>query len=106
MASATVSGTVGWESVVRGKPSLLFGNSWYRECRGVFVIRTVDECKDALEKISKGFRINGDDIINYAKTIEQNAIRGYIDIFYEKLNVVDRDENIENLAQAIDAFIL
>ncbi len=49
-ASATVSGTVGWESVVRGKPALLFGHSWYRDCKGVFVTHTVEDCKKSWGK--------------------------------------------------------
>ena len=49
-ASATVSGTVGWESVVREKPTLLFGHSWYKDCKGVFVTHTVEDCKKAIEK--------------------------------------------------------
>ena len=50
-ATVTVSGTVGWESVVRGRPTLLFGNSWYRDCEGVFTIRSVEDCQKAIRKI-------------------------------------------------------
>ncbi|MEZ4484956.1 MAG: hypothetical protein R2864_10305 [Syntrophotaleaceae bacterium] len=36
IATVTISGTVGWESVVRGTPSLVFGRAWYEGMPGVF----------------------------------------------------------------------
>jgi hypothetical protein len=103
-ASATVSGTVGWESVVRGKPALLFGHSWYRDCRGVFVTHTVEECKEAIRKIQNGFQVDRNELICFAKAVENCSVRGYIDKFYEKMNIVSHEENVENLAQAIYEF--
>lgn len=32
--SVTALGTIGWENVVRGKPTLLFGHSQYKNCNG------------------------------------------------------------------------
>ena len=103
-ASATVSGTVGWESVVRGKPALLFGHSWYRDCRGVFVTHTVEQCKEAIQKIQNGLQIDRNELICFAKAVENCSVRGYIDKFYEKMNIVSPEENVENLAKAIHEF--
>jgi hypothetical protein len=105
-ASATVSGTVGWESVVRGKPSLLFGHSWYRDCQGVFVTHTVEDCKEALRKIQNGFQVDRNALLCFAKTVENCSVRGYIDRFYEKMDIVSPEENIENLARSIHEFII
>ena len=45
-AVATVTGTVGWEAMVRRKPVLVFGLSWYEKYAGV--LKIVDE-KSAAE---------------------------------------------------------
>jgi hypothetical protein len=103
-ASATVSGTVGWESVVRGKPALLFGHSWYRDCRGVFVTHTVEDCKEAIRKIQNGFQVDRNELLCFAKVVESCSVRGYIDKFYEKMNIVSPEENVENLARGIYEF--
>ena len=105
-ASATVSGSVGWESVVRGKPSLLFGHGWYRDCQGVFVTHTVEDCKEALRKIQNGFQVDRNALLCFVNTIENYSVRGYIDRFYQKLNVVSPEENIENLAKSIHEFTI
>ena len=106
-ASATVSGTVGWESVVRGKPTLLFGYSWYRDCEGVFVTHTVEDCKEAIEKIRLGYSINKNKVKRFAQVVESCSVKGYTDKIYEKMNIespILPEENVENLAKAIHEF--
>jgi len=76
-ASATVSGTVGWESVVRGTPALLFGHSWYSDCNGVFVTHTIEDCKNAIQKIKNGYRPDKDEVKCFAQVVEKCSVRGY-----------------------------
>lgn len=42
--SATISGTVGWQSLLQKKPCVLFGNPWYSPCESCFVVKSIDEC--------------------------------------------------------------
>jgi len=62
---ATITGTVGWESVVRKKPVLMFGYPWYRDAPGIFKVNNVSSCQTALDKINSGLTIKEQDIINY-----------------------------------------
>jgi hypothetical protein len=54
-AVATVTGTAGWEAVLRGRPALVVGSPWYRYCDGVFVVSTESALQDALAKIQQGY---------------------------------------------------
>ena len=104
-ATTTVSGTVGWESVVRGTPALLFGHSWYNDCKGVFVTRTVEECKDAIRRIENGYKVNPDEVKCFSRVVEMCSVRGYIDKIYSEMGVVTPEKNVENLAAAIHKFL-
>ncbi len=37
---ATITGTVGWEAICRGKVALVFGRPWYTKLPGIFVYRS------------------------------------------------------------------
>lgn len=52
-ATATITGTAGWETMMQGKACLAFGRAWYHGCAACFPIDSVDNCKQALERISK-----------------------------------------------------
>jgi hypothetical protein len=105
-ASATVSGTVGWESVVRGKPTLLFGHAWYRDCKGVFITHTVENCKKAIQEIKNGYKVKSSEVKCFAHVVESCSAKGYTHkIKYQKMNTLSPEENVENLARAIHEFV-
>jgi hypothetical protein len=51
MAIATITGTVGIQALIRGRPVLLFGNGNYKECSGVFSVRTTEDIEKAINSI-------------------------------------------------------
>jgi hypothetical protein len=105
-ASATVSGTVGWESVVRGKPTLLFGYAWYRDCKGVFITHTVENCKKAIHEIKNGYQVDLNEVKCFARVVERCSVKGYTHKKkYKEMNTISRKENAENLARAIHEFV-
>src|SRR5690606_37441144 len=48
---ATLTGTMGFEAVLRGKPCLVFGDAAYVGCEGVFRINSFQDLEDAFKAL-------------------------------------------------------
>lgn len=53
-AVATLRGTAGFESLFKGKPVLVFAGVFYENFKGVYRIRSVEDCILAIKEIGKG----------------------------------------------------
>ena len=51
---ANITGTAGWEGILRGKPSLIFGNIFYEYAEGCRKIQNLEDAQKAIEDIEKG----------------------------------------------------
>ena len=69
-AVSTLAGSVGWEAIVKNKPALVFGHSWYTMCKSIFHIETLSDCKNAVDSILKGYKPNYNDLVRYCNSIE------------------------------------
>lgn len=49
--SATISGSVGWESLINGKACMVFGDPWYAPCNSCYVVESLEGCKAAIEEM-------------------------------------------------------
>jgi hypothetical protein len=54
VAVGTITGTVGWESAVRSKPAIIFGDIWYRYAPNVYRINTLEDCIAAIDSVQSG----------------------------------------------------
>ena len=77
-AVSTVTGTVAWEAVVRGVPSMTFGKTWYSGCDSIFSIKTFKDAEDAIKKIINGYKPDQSDIERYTAAIEKVASKNII----------------------------
>ena len=104
MAVATVTGTAGWEAVLRGKPTLIFGHAWYKGCEGVFYTPTKDMCRYALSKIQAGYIVDNKLVRLFVHALEQVSVRGYVGPAHEKVAGISHEENVAALTDAIHDF--
>ena len=77
---ATVTGTVGWESLCLGKSVLVFGHAWYRDFPGV----TQFSKQISFEKIINNIPKKNDISLAFGRLIER-AHKGVIDRAYTRL---------------------
>ncbi|MCJ7703460.1 MAG: hypothetical protein MUO62_17895 [Anaerolineales bacterium] len=102
-AVATLTGTVGWEALHRGKPTLTFGYPWYRGCEGTFSISTWKSCIDAVRKIEAGYEVDQGKLRLFVYAVQQTGLKAYVESHLKISNISD-DENAELLAKALKEF--
>jgi hypothetical protein len=77
-AVATITGSIGFEAIVRNKPVLTFGHPWYKFCEGVFYTSEIEHLKNAIELIESGYVPNKINIDLFIQTIQECTFRGVV----------------------------
>lgn len=103
-AVAAVTGTVGWETIHRGKPALIFGYPWYRGCEGTFQITTQQSLLDALAQIQAGYRIDTQKLRLFSYALEQTAVKASVETHLQITPISD-EERAARLVEAIQEFV-
>lgn len=98
LATATITGTAGWEAFLNNKPVLIFGNYFYQDAPGVYKIRTVIDSENAISKIIAGNNVISDDmIIAFLKAVDENTFPGWVDNRYATMSNLTEEENCKNI---------
>lgn len=100
--TATVSGSAGWEALIRGKKCLVFGIPWYRDCPGALPVRSTEDCKKALVDVRKDPLVKDADIIAFLKAIQEVGVRAHNGAASKVLwPDVSGEENMQVIAETI-----
>jgi len=102
-AIATVTGSVGWEAINRGKPVLLFGHPWYRGCEGTFKIDSYQDCLNVIDQIQSDYKIDTQKLNLFVHAIEKVGIEGFVEPHLRIFNVTDQ-ENAARIVRALQDF--
>jgi len=99
-AVVTVTGTSGWEAMVRGKPVICFGLSWYEKFEGV--LRIVDEESAArIASFIEGYSYNERGLLAYLSAYGKQSVRAYAHRGYKEEMEQDENECVSVLAACI-----
>lgn len=104
LAVVTITGTAGWEAVVRGRPVLLYGHAWYKFCEGFFYVPSVVACKTALLKIQAGYTVDHERIRLFLSAIQQIGTHAYVEPSLAKIVNISLEENISHLTTTLQSF--
>lgn len=101
LAIATATGTTGWEALFLNKSVLLFGNTFYQYCPGVFKIKSRDDCRKAIKSIEARENVPTREALwQFLYHLGPHGIEGNIDVFYSQASEISYDQDISNLAIA------
>lgn len=101
-AIANVTGTVGWEAILRQKPALVFGCAWYNDYPGILKVNGAEACRAAINKIENGYRPDRQSVINYLKCVELASFRNPIDERIKGDLKFTKQERLDNILAMIN----
>ena len=100
-AIATVTGTAGGEALLQGKRPLIFGLPWYRDCPGLFVVRSSEECKAAFSELQKNGSVAGSEILAFLKALEEMSVRAHIGTPTGESPHINNEDNMRAISEAV-----
>jgi hypothetical protein len=102
VATATISGTIGWESAIRGTPTLVFGRAWYENMPRVHKVKSRQDLLDIIPNLESEKNLDLNQlIIGYHGHLEEKFIRAK---HYKALlnnSDVDFSESESNIINAL-----
>src|SRR6185503_4800147 len=91
----------GWEAILHGKPSIIFGNPWYKLSPGTMQVNSVESGKAAIKKIIAGYAPKEQQVLNFLKCLDDATIHGFIANSNSYASKLTRQESMENITTCI-----
>ena len=99
---ATVSGTAGWEAIRKGRPAVVFGNSWDKSLPGCF--RWSDDLD--LEQVVEDTFSHSNVERAYGAVLSKCHDGVIEDIYINMVDDFDRGANVETVSKSIVSLLL
>lgn len=100
-AVATITGTAGWEGVMRDKPVLLFGHCLYQFAPGVFRIKSLGDAEAALRSIRAGHRVDVRELRLFLRALQEESFNAFTESHFVGAVEVKAEENSTQIYRAI-----
>jgi len=105
-AVVTISGTIGWESAIRGTPTLTFGRAWYEGMPRVFKVKTKADLVDALPQLPEQKNKDlQDTIMRFHAALEDNFIHAKHYKAYLNNDDVTMEKSVTNIVNYLGRVI-
>ena len=106
LATVTISGTIGWESAIRGTPALVFGRAWYEQMPRVFKVKTKEDVQAAWKKVVEQKNKNlTQEILDFHKTVGANSILATHYKAYRIYDDVSMSDSVNNLVNGLADYL-
>ncbi|MBI3633251.1 MAG: hypothetical protein HY226_03100 [Candidatus Vogelbacteria bacterium] len=105
-AVASITGTACWEGLLRGKPAIVFGHAWYRDCGGVYKVSNFSDTKMAIKKIIDSPIVESQEVVNYLVALDATTFKGFRSGWYQDAADISVEENIVNHVHAIEEILV
>jgi len=104
-AVATIKGTIGWESMIYGKPVIDFGISWYETYNGVLRIMDEESAKK-MEKFITEFKFDEHNLLAFLYSVGIKTYRTYYSNQFNKDGLsVTEEETVSTLSEILTDYL-
>lgn len=104
LVTVTVAGSVGWEGLLLGKPSIVFSDIWHASCKSCRFIQSDSQIQAAIsELIGKSCEEVLDDVCSFINKISHYLVNGALNSNHLRIffGVEDQKRSEENIVSAI-----
>lgn len=96
IATSTCTGTMILESIINGKPCLVFSDSGFAKGPGIYKVASVQECEEAIRSLGRnGSTVRAEQVRRYLQAFEEKTYQTDVFINHHKEN----DEFLETCKQ-------
>jgi len=100
--TATISGTAGWESLISGKPCIVFGYPWYLGCRSCFKVGSLNQVKIAIQEcLLKSKDLVDKDLLKYLLFNKNRFVESVNDKRFADMSSITYERLASNMAEKL-----